>query len=132
MKAKAKTPGITSSFLVPFVMVLAAAWIALTIRAGSSLPLISGPRAALWGLLILGVVACSGGIGQVGASNRWTSPLAILGYLLGITILVVLVAGLSGRQLPLVQTQTQAVTAMAALMGAKLVIGAVGYFLRLL
>ncbi len=129
---KAKAFGLIPGFLLPFVLVLAAAWITLTVLAGKTLPLINSPRAALWGLLILGMAACSGGIGQVGASNRWASPLAILGYLLGAAILVVFAAGLSGWQLPLVQTQTQALVAVSALMVVKLVIGAVGYFFRLL
>jgi hypothetical protein len=69
------------------------------------------------------MAACMGGIGQVGASGRWASPLAIAGYLLGAAILVVFIAALAGWKLPFVQNDTQAVAAVAVLMAVKLMIG---------
>ena len=129
---KGNTMTITTNFLVPLVLSLVCFAIAFATAAGKALPLISGPRAALIALLVVGMAACMGGIGQVGASGRWASPLAILGYLLGALILVIIIAAFTGWKLPLIQNDTQSVIAVAVLIAAKLVIGTAGYFFKLL
>ena len=129
---KGNTMTITTNFFVPLVLSLVCFAIAFATAAGKALPLISGPRAALIALLVVGMAACMGGIGQVGASGRWASPLAILGYLLGALILVIIIAAFTGWKLPLIQNDTQSVIAVAVLIAAKLVIGTAGYFFKLL
>jgi hypothetical protein len=124
---KGNTMSITNQLLPPFVIGLACAGIIFAALTGRSLPLISDPRAALIALLVLGMTLCAlGGIGQVGASGRWTSPLAILGILLGIALLVVFVAAFAGWKLPFVQNDNQAVATVAVLMAVKYVIGTAG------
>lgn len=120
---KGSTMNITNSFIVPAALGLLSAGIVFAALTGKSLPLISGPRAALIALLIIGMAACMGGIGQVGASGRWLSPLAVAGYLLGLAILVVFAAAFLGWKLPLVQNDTQALAAVAVLMAIKFLIG---------
>jgi hypothetical protein len=125
---KGNTMSITSNLIVPMALGLVCAGIVYSTLAGKALPLISSPRAALIALLVIGMAACMGGIGQVSASGRWASPLAIAGYLLGAVILVVFIAAFAGLKLPFVQNETQAVAAVAVLMAAKLVIGIPSYF----
>lgn len=116
--------------IVPFFLGLVIAWIVYATVAGRSLPLISGPRAALIALLVIGMAMCTSGIGQVGASGRWLSPLAILGYLLGAAIFIVIIGAFAGWKLPLIQNDTQSVVAVGILIAVKFVIGTAGSFLH--
>ena len=129
---KGNTMTIANNFFVPLALSLVCFAIAFATAAGKTLPLITGPRAALIALLVVGMAACMGGIGQVGASGRWTSPLAILGYLLGALILLIIIAAFTGWKLPLIQNDIQSVIAVAVLIAVKLVIGTAGYFFKLL
>ena len=124
------TPNIATSLLVPSVFGLISAGIIYATLMGKSLPLVSSPRGALIALLIVGMATCMGGIGQVAASGRWASPLAIVGYLLGAAILVVIASPFTGWKLPLVQGETQAVAAVGILMAAKFVLGTAGFFFK--
>ena len=125
---KGKSVSITSNLIVPLGLALICAVVVYVSLAGKSLPLVSSPRAALIILLVVGMAACMGGIGQVSASGRWASPLAIVGYLLGAAILLVIVAAFAGWQLPLVGNEIQAIAVVAVLLAAKLVIGVASYF----
>ena len=125
---KGNTMNITINIIVPLALGLVCAGIVYATLAGKTLPLISSPRAALIALLVVGMAACMGGIGQVGASGRWLSPLAIAGHLLGVAILVVIISAFTGWKLPLVHTDTQAVAAVAILMVVKFLIGIPSYF----
>jgi hypothetical protein len=129
---KGKTMNLTSAIFVPLLLELVCAGIAFASITGRTLPLITTPRAALIALLVVGMAACMGGIGQVGASGRWASPLAILGYLLGIAILLLIASPFTGWKLPLIANETQAVLAVGLLMVVKFVIGAGGFFFHLL
>jgi hypothetical protein len=92
------------------------------------LPLIANPRASLVALLIVGMAMCMGGIGQVGASGRWGSPLAILGYLLGAAILIIILSAFAGWKLPLIAGETQSVAAVGILITIKYLIGTLSFF----
>ena len=127
---KGKGNVMVSSLVVPLVLGLVCAGIVAASLAGKTLPLLATPRTALVALLVVGMAACTGGIGQVAASGRWGSPLAIAGYLLGGLILLVTIAGLAGWKLPLVYNPVRAVTAVGVLMAVKFVIRTAGYFLR--
>lgn len=129
---KGKTMSITSSIIVPLFLGLVVAGIVFAAQAGRSLLFISTPHASLIALLVVGMAMCMGGIGQVGASGRWISPLAILGYLLGAAILMIIVAGLAGWKLPLITGEKQAIIAVGIMIAVKFLIGTVGYFFRLL
>ncbi len=122
----------TTAILVPLMLGILSAVIVYVSATGRPLPLVATPRAALIALLIVGMAACMGGIGQTAASGRWASPLAILGYLLGAAILVVILSAFTGWKLPLIGSDSQAVIAVGALMVAKFVIGFAGFAFRLL
>jgi hypothetical protein len=107
-----------SNQFIPIVLGVISAVIVFATASGRSLPLIGTPRAAL--------IALTGGIGQVGASGRWASPLAILGYLLGAAILIVIIGSLAGSKLPFIAGMTEAVMAVGILMAAKYLIGISG------
>lgn len=125
---KENTLNLTTNLLFPTVLMLVCAGIVFFTLNGRKLPLIDTPRAALIALVVIGMIACTGGIGQVGVSGRWGSPLAILGYLLGATIGMVAISALVGWRFPFIASETQAITAMAVLMGVKYVIGTASYF----
>jgi hypothetical protein len=130
-----KTPAlpVSTALFLPLALGIAIVAITYAVLTGRQLPLVSGPRAGLVALLVAGMTMCAlGGIGQVGASGRWASPLAILGYLLGAAILVVIAGGLAGWKLPLIHTEKDAFLAAAAMIGVKTVIGTLGYFFHLL
>jgi hypothetical protein len=125
---KGTTMNFTNSVVIPLALGLVCAGVVWAALAGKNLPLISSPKAALGVLLVVGLAMCAPGIGQVSASGRWASPVAILGYVLGAAILLVIVAGLVDFKLPLVQSASQAVLAVAVLMAAKFAIGTASYF----
>lgn len=129
-----KTNTLTTGSVVGLPILLGAiiAVIAYSVYANKSLPLIGSPRAALVVMLVLGMTMCTAGIGQVAASGRWASPLAIAGYLLGAALLVILIGGLAGWKMPLITGPRDAVLAAGGLIGVKFLIGTAGYFLRLL
>ncbi len=118
--------------LIPLVLAVLAVGIIYSHQTGKVLPLISGTRATLVALFTVGFAMCAFGIMQVAASGRWASPLAIIGYSLGAIILVVFVSTMTGRYLPLVQNDDQAVIAIAALMGVKFLIGMTSSLMHLL
>ena len=125
---KENSMSIASNLILPVALGLICAVIVYATLTGKSLPLISNPRSALIALLVVGMAACAGGIGQVGASGRWLSPLAILGYVLGLALLAVFVSAFAGWKLPIIQNEAQAATAAAILMAVKFLIGIPGYF----
>lgn len=118
--------------LIPLVLGVVAIGIIYTHQTGKVLPLISGPRATLVALFIVGFAMCAFGIKQVAVSGHWVSPLAIIGYLLGAIILVVFVSALTGRNLPFVQNDDRAVVAIALLISVKFLIGTTSFILHLL
>jgi hypothetical protein len=119
--------------VVPIVLAVLAAGIVYAAVTGKQVPLISSPRSALIGLLVIGFLMCAaGGINQVGVSGKWASPLAIWGYLCGTAILVVAVAAFAGWKLPWIAGDRQAVMAIGGLMTVKFVIGTLGYLFHLL
>lgn len=124
---KGKTMNSFTSLWLPLVLGCVVAVIVFSTAHGKSLPLINNPKASLVALLIVGMAMCTGGIGQVGASGKWTSPLAIIGILLGVLILMIIVAGLVGLKLPLIAGTTQAVVAVGLLIAVKFLIGTAGY-----
>jgi hypothetical protein len=129
---KGNSMNLFNGFIMPLALGLIAAGIVYAVVNGKPFLFISGPRAGMIALFIVGLAMCSGGIGQVGMSGRWTSPLAILGYLLGALILVIFLSVFTGWKLPWIEGGSQAVVAVAVLMAVKFLIGSAGFFLRLL
>ncbi len=127
---KGNTMSSIQNFLIPLVLGVIAAGIVYAHLTGRELPLVSGPRATLIALFITGFAMCAFGILQVVASGRWASPLALVGYLLGASILVVTISTLTGWKLSLIQNETQAVIVVALLMSVKFLIGTTSFFLH--
>lgn len=132
MKTSVQAP-LFNGLILPIILGLLIAVIAYANLNNRSLPLINSPRAALIAILVIGMTMCAlGGIGQVGASGKWASPFAIAGYLLGAGLLVVLIGGLAGWQLPFIATQKDAVSAASLLILVKFIIGTLSYFFHFL
>lgn len=129
MKAKQANFG---NQVFPLLLGVLAAVIVFSTLNGKTLPLIATPKAALIALLVVGMAACSGGIGQVGASGRWASPLAILGYLLGAALLLVFISAFAGWQLPFAATYMEALVTAAVLMAVKYTVGIAGTLFHIL
>ncbi len=125
---KGNTMNTFTGLWLPLVLGVVVAIIVFATIRGKSLPLIDSPKASLIALLVVGMAMCTGGIGQVGASGKWTSPLAIIGILLGILILVIIISGLTGLKLPLIAGQIQSVVVVGLLIAVKFLIGTVSYF----
>jgi len=125
---KGNTMNTFNNLMVPLFLGIVVAGIVLAALTGKTLPLIGSPRASLVALLLVGLGMCMGGIGQVGASGRWASPLAIVGYLLGATILIIILSAFAGWKLPLIAGETQAVAAVGILIAIKYLIGTASFF----
>jgi len=125
---KGNTMNTFSNLLMPLSLGVVVGVIVFAALTGKMLPLIGSPRASLIALLIVGMAMCMGGIGQVGASGRWASPLAILGYLLGATILIIIISSFAGWKLPLIAGETQAVAAVGILIAIKFLVGTLSFF----
>lgn len=118
---KAAEMSLTGNTLTSGVLGVLAALLVLATLAGKKIPFISSDKAALIVLVVVGMAMCSRGIGRVAAQGEWGHPLTILGYLVGVLILVIAVALLAGIPLPLISTMRQAVLAVALLSAVKLV-----------
>ena len=117
--------------LTPSILLLAllAAVVVFIGATGRRVPLLSSVRADIILLVIIGMTMCTqGGIGRVAATGQWSHPLSIVGYILGGLILLITLAVFVGWKLPYIQTDQQAVIAIAVLIGLK-VVNAVTHYL---
>lgn len=117
--------------ITPAIIGLALLFAAVTFIGvtGKKVPLLSNVRVDIILLVIIGMAMCTqGGIGRIAATGQWTHPQAIIGYLLGGLILFITLAGFVGWKLPYIQSEPQAVLAIAILVGLK-VVNAVAHYL---
>jgi hypothetical protein len=126
---KATEMSFMGNTLTSAVLGVMAALLVLATLTGRKVPFVSSDRAALIVLVVLGMAMCARGIGRVAAVGEWAHPLSILGYLVGALILVIAVASLAGKPLPLISSIQQAILAVALLSAAKLVLSALHRFL---
>src|ERR1041385_9236689 len=97
---------------------------------GKKIPVLSNPRMDIILLVVIGMMICTqGGIGRVAATGQWTHPLSIIGYVLGGLILLITLAVFVGWYLPYLQTDQQALIAIAILAGLKVVNALTHYLL---
>ncbi len=69
---------------------------------------------------LAGMALCAaGGIGKVAAQGQWLNPFAIVGYIVGAVILLIVGAALLGIKLPLVDSTEAAFIAVIALVIVK-------------
>jgi hypothetical protein len=126
MKTISQPAVITPSIIVLALLAIAVVFIGVT---GKKVPLLSNVRVDIVLLVIIGMTICSqGGIGRVAATGAWSHPLAIIGYVLGGLILFITLAVFVGWKLPYIQTDQQALLAIAILAGLK-VVNAVTHYL---
>lgn len=126
---KANEMSFMGNTLTSAVLGVLAALLVLATLTGRKVPFVSSERAALIVLVVLGMAMCVRGIGRVAALGEWAHPLSILGYLVGALILVIAVALLAGKPLPLISTTRQAILAVGLLSAAKLVLSTLHRFL---
>jgi hypothetical protein len=120
-----KTTSIDSGInnLAVIALGILAALLVFIVLTGRKVPLLTSDRAALLGLVIIGLVMCTqGGIGRVSASGAWLHPFAIIGYLLGAAIIAIGLAALFGRLIPPLTSYYQSFTTVAVIAGIKLVL----------
>jgi len=97
---------------------------------GKKIPLLSNIRVDIILLVIIGMTMCTqGGIGRIAATGEWSHPLAIIGYLLGGLILLITLAVFVGWKLPYIQSDQQALLAIAILVCLKIVNATAHYLL---
>lgn len=121
-----------SSVINPTILLLAAlaAGIVFVTLKGVNLPLLSNLKVNLGILIFLGMSICTqGGIGRIAATGQWTHPLAIVGYILGASILILAVCVFFNISLPFLASKQQAFLVIAILLGAKVVNAFAHYFL---
>jgi hypothetical protein len=117
--------------LTPTVLVLAllAAVVVFIGVTGRKVPVLSNVRVDIILLVILGMSICTqAGIGRIAATGEWSHPLSIVGYVLGGTILLITLSVFVGWKLPFIQSDQQALIAIAVLAGLK-VVNAVTHYL---
>ena len=118
--------------ITPNILILALLFALVTFigATGKKIPLLSSIRVDIILLVVIGMTICSqGGIGRVAATGQWAHPLAIVGYILGGLILLVAVSVFFGWKLPYIQSDQQALLAIAILAGLKVVNAFTHYFL---
>lgn len=123
-----KTNTLSTSGINPAIILLGILAVALIgfVLTGRKIPLLSSERAALIALVAIGMAMCSmGGIGRVAASGAWTHPFSIIGYLLGVAVLVIGIAALFGKQIPPLTSYYQSFIAVAVIAAVKLVLTAI-------
>ena len=97
---------------------------------GKKVPLLTNIRLDIILLVLLGMAICTqGGIGRVAATGQWSHPLAIVGYVLGGLILLITLAVFAGWKLPFIQTDQQALVAIAILASLKILNAVTHYVL---
>ena len=126
MKTVAQPAVITPSILGLALLFAVVAFIGVT---GKKAPLLSNVRLDIVLLVLIGMAICTqGGIGRIAATGQWSHPLAIVGYILGGLILLIALAVFAGWKLPYIQSEQQALLAIAILAVLK-VANAVTHYL---
>lgn len=117
------TPGI-------IVLALLAATIAFIGVTDKRVPFLSNTRVDVILLVVIGMAICSQcGIGRVAATRQWLHPLSIVGYILGVLILLITLAVFVGWKIPFIQTGQQALIAITILVCLKMINAAAHHFL---
>jgi hypothetical protein len=112
----------SSSVITPNILILALLAVVVVFAgvSGKKIPLLSNARLDILLLVGLGLAICTqGGIGRIAAAGLWSHPLAIIGYVLGGSILLITLAVFAGWKLPYIQTDQQALIAIAILASLK-------------
>ena len=123
-----KTNALSTNGVNPVVILLGilAALLVFAVLTGRRIPVLTTDRAALLGLVVIGMAICSqAGIGRVSASGAWLHPFSIVGYLLGATIILIGLAALFGKQIPPLADYHQSFLAVVAIAVLKIVLSTI-------
>ncbi|HEY3317125.1 MAG TPA: hypothetical protein VGK50_01705 [Coriobacteriia bacterium] len=101
-------------------LVLAGA--ALYAAIGRELPLVGSGKGAFWTLAILGFAVCAPGIGSAIEGGGFTSPLFVVGAVLGVLAMVLAAAVTTGIRPAFLATDAQLVVAIASIIVLKVAI----------
>lgn len=118
--------------ITPTILLLALLFAAVAVigATGRKVPVLSNARLDIVLLVILGMAICTqGGIGHIAATGQWSHPQAIIGYILGGSILLIATTAFIGWKLPLIQNPQQALIAIAILVSLKIVNAITHYLL---
>jgi hypothetical protein len=127
MKTISQPAVITPTIIGLALLFAAVAFIGVT---GKKVPLLSNVRVDIVLLLLIGMAICTqGGIGRIAATGQWSHPQAILGYLLGGSILLITLAVFAGWKVPYIQSDQQALLVIAILAALKVVNAVTHYWL---
>jgi hypothetical protein len=117
----------TPAILVLALLFVAVAFVGVT---GKKVPLLSSVRVDIILLVLIGMAICTqGGIGRIAATGQWAHPQAILGYILGGSILLIALAVFAGWKIPFAANDQQALLAIAILASLKVVNALIHYLL---
>ncbi|HLO16523.1 MAG TPA: hypothetical protein VK206_16950 [Anaerolineales bacterium] len=120
---KTNTMSTSGTNLAVIFLGIFAALLVFAVLTGRKVPLLSSDRSALLALVVIGLLMCSqGGIGRVSANGAWLHPLSIIGYVLGVTIIVIGIAALFGKNIPPLTSYYQSFTAVAVIAAIKLIL----------
>jgi len=120
-------PAVITPTIIGLALLFAA--VAFIGAAGKKVPVLSNVRVDIILLVIIGMSICTqGGIGRIAATGQWSHPLSIIGYILGGSILLITLAVFVGWKLPFIQSDQQALIAIAILTSLK-VLNAVTHYL---
>ena len=126
MKTMSQPSVMTPTILVLALLFVAVAFVGVT---GKKVPLLSSVRVDIILLVLIGMAICTqGGIGRIAVTGQWAHPQAILGYILGGSILLTALAVFAGWKLPYIQNDQQALLLIAILAGLK-VLNAVTHYM---
>ena len=126
MKTTTIPSPITLNVILLALLFASVVYIGLT---GKKVPLLSNIRLDIILLVVIGMAICTqGGIGRVAAMGQWLHPLSIVGYVLGGLILLVALSVFAGWKLPYIQSDQQALLAIAILASLK-VVNAITHYL---
>lgn len=126
MKTTTIPSPITLNVILLALLFASVVYIGLT---GKKVPLLSSIRLDIILLVVIGMAICTqGGIGRVAAMGQWLHPLSIVGYVLGGLILLVALSVFAGWKLPYIQSDQQALLAIAILASLK-VVNAITHYL---
>ena len=117
--------------LTPTIAILAllAAAVVFIGATGKKVPVLSNVRIDIVLVVLLGMSICTqAGIGRIAATGQWSHPQAIIGYVLGGAILLVATSVFVGWKLPWIESDQQALIAIAILASLK-VLNAVTHYL---
>jgi len=83
---------------------------------------VRGDKSAIITIGIIGMALCTRGIGRVAEAGAWTHPLAIIAYLLGITIIVITVLIAVDQPIPMITNSRMAMFVIVSMIGLKFII----------